>query len=51
MVGNVSGLTINAANCIVRGLVINSFQHDTYAKSYVDSNSYSYADSYSYTER
>src|SRR4029077_16686790 len=28
MLGNVSGLTINAANCTVRGLVINSFQHD-----------------------
>ena len=26
--GNVSGLTINAANCTVRGLVVNSFQHD-----------------------
>ena len=26
--GNVSGLTINANNCTVRGLVINSFQHD-----------------------
>jgi len=28
MLGNVSGLTINADNCTVRGLVINSFQHD-----------------------
>lgn len=27
-VGNVTGLTINAANCTVRGLVINRFQHD-----------------------
>ncbi|HEY0725101.1 MAG TPA: hypothetical protein VGD41_14110, partial [Pyrinomonadaceae bacterium] len=26
--GNVTGLTINAANCTVRGLVINRFQHD-----------------------
>lgn len=26
--GNVTGLTINAANCTVRGLVINAFQHD-----------------------
>src|SRR6476660_2620089 len=25
---NFSGLTLNAANCTVRGLVINSFQHD-----------------------
>ncbi|PYK42640.1 MAG: hypothetical protein DME53_14425, partial [Verrucomicrobia bacterium] len=28
MAGNVSGLTINADSCTVRGLVINSFQHD-----------------------
>jgi hypothetical protein len=28
MAGNVNGLTITASNCIVRGLVINSFQHD-----------------------
>lgn len=28
MAGNVAGLTINANNCTVRGLVINSFQHD-----------------------
>src|SRR5439155_22129035 len=26
--GNFPGLIINAANCTVRGLVINSFQHD-----------------------
>jgi hypothetical protein len=26
--GNFDGLTLNAANCTVRGLVINSFQHD-----------------------
>jgi hypothetical protein len=28
MAGNVAGLTINADSCTVRGLVINSFQHD-----------------------
>lgn len=28
MAGNVAGLTINANDCTVRGLVINSFQHD-----------------------
>jgi hypothetical protein len=28
MAGNVTGLTVNASDCTVRGLVINSFQHD-----------------------
>jgi hypothetical protein len=28
LASNVTGLTINAINCTVRGLVINSFQHD-----------------------